>query len=123
MKGGSATKILLETACVVGVLSAMGGCSIDDDAGLARLIRSSYAQYEAAVRRVYDQSRDIGALIDLAAKSLTTPVAFPSSAATFGAANFVVPTGRGRILYIGVGTSALLGVIDASECYPTYGSR
>src|SRR3954464_2792565 len=27
----------------------------------------------------------------------------------------------GRLFYIGAGTSALLGILDASECPPTYG--
>jgi enoyl-CoA hydratase/carnithine racemase len=31
-------------------------------------------------------------------------------------------TGHGRIFYLGVGSAGLLGLIDASECPPTYGS-
>jgi N-acetylmuramic acid 6-phosphate (MurNAc-6-P) etherase len=38
------------------------------------------------------------------------------------AASFISHTGLGRIVYLGVGTAGILGLIDASECNPTYGS-
>ena len=36
---------------------------------------------------------------------------------------FISPTGHGRIIYLGVDSAGLLGLIDASECTPTYGSK
>lgn len=33
------------------------------------------------------------------------------------------PSGGGRLIYIGAGTSGRLGVLDASECPPTFGTR
>ena len=126
MKGGSATKILLETACCLGVYAAVGAADISDDSVLADHLRRGYAQFEAAVRCVYNQAESISRLVDAAAASLlavrpsTTATSAPS---TTSPPQFVAPTGHGRVLYVGVGTPGLLGIVDASECYPTYGSR
>jgi hypothetical protein len=125
MKGGSATKILLETTCTCAVYAAFESDVNSRDEKpdvLAHRLRSCFAQYEATVRRTYDQTSSISRLIDSAAGSITRSVPFPITSPAPGSL-FVAPTGRGRVLYVGVGTSALLGVIDASECYPTYGSR
>ncbi|GHK49610.1 hypothetical protein ECZU08_52060 [Escherichia coli] len=32
-------------------------------------------------------------------------------------------SGGGRLIYLGAGTSGRLGILDASECPPTYGVK
>ena len=119
MKGGSATKILLETACSLGVYAALGCFDAADDAGLADRLRAGYAQYEATVRCVYNEAESIGRLVDAAAASLLAVRDFEGAAGVRAPAGFVAPTGHGRLLYVGVGTPGLLGIVDASECYPS----
>lgn len=129
MKGGSGTKIVLETLCSMGVEAAHGSLRrhAHDSEALARHARDCLLQYEVAVRHVYSQpacTAGMAALIDAAAAALNTAVPqeaqAPPSSSTGG--RFVSPTGKGRVLYLGVGTAGLLGLIDASECTPTYGS-
>lgn len=156
MKGGSATKIVLETLCSLGAMLVHGSLPAAvppplltsssqqnssgeyDDATLAAYVRDCYLQYEITVRHVYSQPSATGGMVSLiqqAASSLNSAVStddqlggYPvQSVASPGETllpgrRFVSPTGRGRVLYVGVGTAGILGLIDASECTPTYGS-
>ncbi len=65
--------------------------------GMVRVINSE--SYNA-VRAVDEESESIALAVDAAAKSISL---------------------GGRIFYIGCGTSGRLGVLDASECPPTFG--
>lgn len=65
---------------------------------IVRLINAEDAKVPAAVARA---SSEIARLIEL------TETAF---------------RGGGRLIYVGAGTSGRLGVLDATECPPTYGS-
>jgi N-acetylmuramic acid 6-phosphate etherase len=67
---------------------------------------------EAVVRRLHDE--DVAAV-------RAVRVALPAVA---GAARAVAEALRagGRLLYVGAGTSGRLGVLDASECPPTFGA-
>jgi N-acetylmuramic acid 6-phosphate (MurNAc-6-P) etherase len=138
MKGGSATKILVETIGAIGVhlattqpaaAASAASASALNPGSTAAAVRACFQQYEAAVRHVSFAVPAIANLIRSASAAVTTQVD-PAPAATAAAAElaagtrrrFVSPTGRGRILYVGVGTAGLLGLIDASECSPTYGS-
>ena len=63
-----------------------------------RLVNSEDAKLADAVA---DQTREIASAIDLIADRLTS---------------------GGRLIYVGAGTSGRLGVLDASECPPTFGA-
>lgn len=67
---------------------------------------------EAIVRRLHQE--------DLAAVRAVRP-ALPSVAAAARAVADALRAG-GRLLYVGAGTSGRLGVLDASECPPTFGT-
>jgi N-acetylmuramic acid 6-phosphate etherase len=70
-----------------------------DTLSIVRVINSQDAKIAAAVGRV---SREIAAAVDAIAEAF----------------------GRGgRLFYVGAGTSGRLGVLDASECPPTFGVR
>jgi N-acetylmuramic acid 6-phosphate (MurNAc-6-P) etherase len=135
MKGGSITKILIESiACAAaGLAFGAGGAAARtavaaDPSLLHPVVRDLFLQYEVAVRHAYAQAEGMEALIDSAGASITTPVpteaalAALAGAGSAGSRLIVSPTGFGRIVYLGVGTAGLLGLIDASECNPTYGS-
>lgn len=123
MKGGSVTKILLEGVINLGVeLAAPGGATRSDDDAAAAL-RASYLQYEATVRRVYHAAAGLEALVDAGSAAATTHVELPGGEPVLApGARFMSPVDTGRILYVGSGTAGLLGLIDASECNPTYGT-
>lgn len=117
MKGGSITKILTETICTAGVLLYQGALPAGD-AVLSAFIRDSFLQYEVTVRHVYNHTREIAALVGKASAALNATAAYVEAPAPA----FISPTGMGRIIYVGVGTAGVLGLVDASECNPTYGS-
>ena len=149
MKGGSATKMVVEALGLLAVSMASGalpntaapaapgagaGADVGSDAALARAIRGIFAEFELAVRAMYCEAAAVAEVVGAAATALTTRLAATPSAAAAAAAaatattatandgSFMSPTGSGRILYLGVGTAGLLGLIDSSECPPTYGS-
>lgn len=131
MKGGSATKIILESCLSVAhTLAQRAAASTStltpDVEATAALIRDAYVQYELTVRHVYCHETAIAELLAAAAQGLCTraPQSPDAAAAAAAAAGrrYVSPTGAGRLLYVGVGTAGLLGIVDASECAPTYGA-
>ncbi len=94
MKGGSATKLLLETVFALAVEQA--GPSVLPDRVAACL--TAYEQTRVAV---YEQTAAIGRLVELGGRALRR---------------------RGHIYYVGAGTPGILGTVDASECPPTFGA-
>jgi N-acetylmuramic acid 6-phosphate (MurNAc-6-P) etherase len=126
LKGGSGTKMLLE-GLVGAACEVAAGRLPPAGPALHAHIRECFLAYETTVRRVYHCVPAIAGLLAAAAASVTTPVdpAPPAAAAAAAAAagrSFMSPTGRGRLVYLGVGAAGLLGLIDASECPPTYGA-
>jgi len=114
MKGGSATKILLETACLHGAAAARAADAVTPgDAGSAGRaaarsgpvsepsLLSSIRRFRGAVAAAYEDVAALAELSDAAGASLRS---------------------GGRVMYLGCGQTGLLGVIDASECPPTYGA-
>ncbi|KAL0237529.1 hypothetical protein PCE1_000925 [Barthelona sp. PCE] len=89
MKGGSATKIILETVfhCVLNPVLNVRDCIL---------------KYADAMYAAYSQNTLLGEIID----SVVTALRY-----------------GGRLVYLGSGLSGCVGVIDASECPPTYGAR
>jgi N-acetylmuramic acid 6-phosphate etherase len=70
-----------------------------DTLSMVRVINAQDAKVAAAVGRV---SREIAAAVDAIAEAFAR---------------------GGRLFYVGAGTSGRLGVLDASECPPTFGVR
>lgn len=129
MKGGSMTKILLETACACALkhatLARTGGNGPTREQ-VADWVRDCYLNYERTIRVLYAESvPSIARLMAEAGRTLNTPVDGAtqlSRASGHADAGFSSPTGRGRVVYLGVGVAAAIALIDASECTPTYGS-
>ncbi|XP_026219073.1 glucokinase regulatory protein [Anabas testudineus] len=96
MKGGSATKILLEV-----VLSAAHAATFSNIPITRNGILQHIRAYGKTLDITYAQSEGITALVEAAGQSLQC--------------------GR-SICYLGWGSQALLGLIDASECNPTFGA-
>lgn len=68
-----------------------------DSLGICRLMNDEDARVAGAVRAVLP---DVARAVDLAVRSLAS---------------------GGRLIYVGAGTSGRLGVLDSSECPPTFG--
>lgn len=109
MKGGTATKIALEVAFHAGfeLAGISGGESTtpplamgDDEALMARL-REYLRLYRDTIAAVYEQSDKLAALIRLGGATLRS---------------------GGKINYLGRETAGILGIIDATECPPTFGA-
>ncbi|XP_015245045.1 PREDICTED: glucokinase regulatory protein [Cyprinodon variegatus] len=96
MKGGSATKILLEV-----VFSAAHAANSSRTPILYNGILQRMKSYKQALDVTYSQAEGIAALMEAAGHSLQC--------------------GR-RVCYLGWGSLGLLGLIDASECKPTFGA-
>ncbi|XP_078398114.1 glucokinase regulatory protein [Cetorhinus maximus] len=96
MKGGSVTKILLETIFLA-AHKALANNSDITDGYLLDLLRS----YEKAHSITYSHDEMIAALVKQAGASLQQ---------------------NGHIYYIGWKSLGILGIIDASECVPTFGA-
>lgn len=136
MKGGSATKIIVETLTVTAMdyllqhknnEKSMLTYSSINLSRVEECIREIFLQYETTIRQVYHHIPTIGAMVTTAStavntivdKSLTTNISLSRIQQNL---SFISPTPRGRIFYIGIGHAGLLGLIDASECSPTYGT-
>ncbi|KAL0490833.1 glucokinase regulatory protein [Acrasis kona] len=106
MKGGSATKIILDACFSLAVMSKITTCT--DRKQLIEWLFHMIQSFELSYRNTYDRTELIGAknggistIVQRAAKSLQS---------------------NGRLLYIGCNNSGAVGFIDASECLPTYGT-
>ncbi|XP_065808082.1 glucokinase regulatory protein isoform X6 [Labrus bergylta] len=96
MKGGSSTKILLEL-----VLSAAHAATFTNMPVTYKGILQHMEAYKQTLDITYAQTAEIAALLEAAGQSLRC--------------------GR-RVCYLGWGSVAILGLIDASECNPTFGA-
>ena len=97
MKGGSATKLILETVLAAAAQAATAGA----DAVSPQWLVQCFASAQAAVDAVYQHNTSLARVVGLASASLQA---------------------SGRVLYLGIGSAGVLGMIDASECPPTYGA-
>lgn len=110
MKGGSTTKILMDTAFGV-ALEILDNekrtgpekqdISEDNLLPLRSVILDILGHYREAIQAAYLEIDGLASLIRLGGTALRS---------------------AGRIHYLGRGTAAILGVIDASECPPTFGA-
>ncbi len=75
-------------------------CITIDRMTSAEIVAAMHAADLEAVRAIGEQHAAVAAAIDAAARALQS---------------------GGRIIYVGAGTSGRLGVLDASECPPTFG--
>ncbi|XP_053394873.1 glucokinase regulatory protein-like [Mercenaria mercenaria] len=94
MKCGTATKILLETICLTGL------CDMyypEENLQPSDLMRC----YNIVNKAVYKVKQDLSRIVESAGQSLRA---------------------GGKIYYMGSDSLALMGLIDASECPPTYGA-
>lgn len=100
MKGGSITKILLEVIFSRAIHEAYGipfGKFVSETSG------DIIDAFHTAYRETYKITREIGSIISLAGESLKA---------------------GGHIYYVSEqDTFGILGMIDASECPPTYGAK
>ena len=109
MKGGSSTKILLEAIFAVGleidgVVAPEEGAkapAIDDMAAIERRVRVYLRRYRATMHAVYEHMDALSTLITEAGNTLRS---------------------GGRVNYLGRDTAGIVGLIDASECVPTFGA-
>lgn len=125
LKGGSATSMVVNATAFEalararregGIPAVKGKEAANASASASASVFNALLEYSATVSRTYHQLTRGGEgggaaalLCDSAGESLRTPS--PHS-----------PTGFGRVVYLGVGSAGVLGLIDASECPPTYGS-
>lgn len=127
MKGGTATKLLLEIVLTLAI-QAVEGAGVSDPVALERQARCMLEEYSAATVRVYRSATDIAAAVDLAGAALRRG----------GRIVYLASEALGRLAVIGASWCALpsdcsrqlmrraMGVpycvADASECPPTYGA-
>ncbi|XP_072545386.1 glucokinase regulatory protein [Salminus brasiliensis] len=96
MKGGSATKVMLEIVLLTGHEAVYSKKTITPD-GVSALVK----MYEKAHEVTYSQSNNLAALVQKAGVSLQE---------------------KGHVYYLGWQTLGIIGIIDASECIPTFGA-
>ncbi|XP_041703210.1 glucokinase regulatory protein isoform X2 [Coregonus clupeaformis] len=96
MKGGSATKILLET-----VLTAAHTAAFTNTHVTHRVLLDRMREYERVHSITYSHSDQIATLLQTAGLSLQC---------------------GGRVCYLAWGSLGLVGLLDASECIPTFGA-
>uniref|UniRef100_A0A669E8Y4 SIS domain-containing protein n=1 Tax=Oreochromis niloticus TaxID=8128 RepID=A0A669E8Y4_ORENI len=96
MKGGSATKILLEVAFSAAHAATFSNTPITYNGVLEHM-----KAYERTLDVTYSQTDGITTLVEAAGQSLRC---------------------SRHVYYLGWGSLALLGLIDASECTPTFGA-
>jgi len=134
LKGGSATSIVIQSASLAALTSVLcvnpeKGClspSVNSEGVESRreaLLLDTLLQFSSTLSRTYHavlrvpKSEGIpGAptpilaeMCETAGRSMCTP-------------SLTSPTGKGRLIYIGVGPAGVLALTDASECPPTFGS-
>lgn len=96
MKGGSATKIILESILLAGHEAAFRGKRVTPEC-ISAWITASEMVYETT----YSHSDELAALIHQAGESLQM---------------------KAHVYYIGWQTLGIIGLTDASECVPTFGA-
>ncbi|KAG9268720.1 glucokinase regulatory protein [Astyanax mexicanus] len=96
MKGGSATKLMLETVLLAGHEAMYNKTAVTPDGELA-LIEMN----EKVHKVTYSKNKKLAALVQKAGVSLR---------------------GKGHVYYLGWQTLGIIGIIDASECIPTFGA-
>lgn len=96
MKGGSATKILLDVAFISSIICHLNDIPIEKS--VFQLLHA----FETTYRYTYKYVDTIAQIVDLAQHSLIS---------------------GGHLYYLGCDTAGLLGFIDASECPPTFGAK
>ncbi|MBN2417326.1 hypothetical protein JXO52_15930 [bacterium] len=109
MKGGTATKIILEMLFYLTFLSLTAGCRKPGEdpwnAGGCEdpemRFRRMLDRFAAAVDGVYEKTDALAPIMEQVGKSLNN---------------------SGHIYYLGENASGKLGIVDASECPPTYGA-
>lgn len=101
MKGGSATKLLLETIFSLAARNAFAQGDRLGGSALHTAVLEIFRCHEQARLAAYHATDRIASLIEMGARALR-----------HGA----------HIYYIGTGTPGILGLIDASECPPTFGA-
>ncbi len=101
MKGGSATKLLLETIFALAASEAHIAGGSGKCPSLPAAVRECIRAYDAARVAAYEQSAEIASLIELGGRGLRR---------------------GGHIYYVGSGSPGILGIVDASECPPTFGA-
>ncbi len=101
MKGGSGTKLLLELVFALAMQRAGLAPRRTKSTDIAGPVRECLYDYERARIAAYVDVESIASLIRLGGHALRE--------------------GR-RVYYVGSGTPGLLGIIDASECPPTFGA-
>jgi hypothetical protein len=92
MKGGSATKMILESMFA----AALGG---GDVAAFPERIWGALREYEDAIRTTYLHQEAIAGLVTLAGTAMQA---------------------GGKLFYLGTGPFGVAALVDASECPPTY---
>lgn len=98
MKGGSATKIVLESI----LLKAHVTLSQSISDSVFNKLPEILMMYEIMCRKTYLGCRSISRAIELAAESLKC---------------------KGHVYYIGWGSLGFMGLLDASECVPTFSAN
>jgi len=108
MKGGSATKILLEA-----VLASAGAAAVARLPGISS---------EALMQRLASAQSAVHSMYRYAHCSEETTFSRNATLTTVASAAAASLQAGGRLLYLGVGSAGVLGMIDASECPPTFGA-
>ena len=113
MKGGTATKLLLEAAAVlaIGQVEAPREQALNS-AFAARWLRRYLRRQCIAMECAYSNPAALAHASWQAGQALAHASWQAGQALRAG----------GRVLYVAEGTAGLLGVIDSSECPPTYGA-
>ncbi|KAL4235846.1 hypothetical protein ACF0H5_004235 [Mactra antiquata] len=94
MKSGSATKIILESICACALLKIRNH-------GIKISVHQYMKCYQIVCSWVYKKTSELSTVVSSAGESLKS---------------------GGKIYYLGNDSLALMGLIDASECPPTYGA-
>eukprot|EP00040_Diaphanoeca_grandis_P032737 m.199145 g.199145 ORF g.199145 m.199145 type:complete len:594 (+) comp32724_c0_seq1:163-1944(+) len=100
MKGGSATKIILESMLSLAYTAVHTTPTPTPAIDITYTnVRDVLREYDAAVRHTYLQADDVASMIAVAGSALRD---------------------QGRVIYVGFGAYGIASLIDASECPPTY---
>ncbi|EFC48924.1 hypothetical protein NAEGRDRAFT_78308 [Naegleria gruberi] len=116
MKGGSATKFLLDVAFSSAIMSIL-----DEKKKIRDNIIQVLSGFEHTVRSTYDFSSNTFSTNSL--KSITPTIEMAANSLKNGNLDERNEDQMGHIYYIGAENAGILGFIDSSECVPTYGAH